>query len=67
MKKVSDSLFFTVRMPVNGFCLVSVIWSNNEPQRSAVMADKGMGMLQFILRLAILLYIVLFVMIYKKG
>jgi hypothetical protein len=31
------------------------------------MADKRMGILQFILRVAVLLYIVIYVMIYKKG
>ena len=66
-KQISDSIFFTVRMPVKAFCLISVILCNNEPQRAAVMADRRMGMLQFMLRLAILLYILLFVMFYKKG
>jgi hypothetical protein len=39
----------------------------SRPQRSAVMADKRMGLLQLLLRLAIVLYILLFVMIWKKG
>ena len=40
---------------------------NHEPQRSAVLADKRMGMLQFLMRLTVLLYIAVFVMIYKKS
>lgn len=35
--------------------------------RSAEMADKKMGMLQLLLRLGVFMYIVLFVMIFKKG
>lgn len=37
------------------------------PQRSAEMADKKMGLLQLLLRVGVFLYIVLFVMIFKKG
>ncbi len=40
---------------------------NHELQRSAVLADKRMGMLQFLMRLTVLLYIAVFVMIYKKS
>ena len=67
LKQISDSLFFTVRVPVSAFRLISVKDFNYEPQRAAVMADKKMGLLQFVLRVAVLLYIVIFVMMYKKG
>jgi hypothetical protein len=40
---------------------------NAPTQRAAVLADKKMGLLQLTLRLAVFLYIALYVMIWKKG
>ena len=40
---------------------------NARTQRAAVLADKKMGLLQLTLRLAVFLYIALYVMIWKKG
>jgi hypothetical protein len=66
LKQLATSVFFTVRMPVSSFPAQSMT-INVQLQRSAEMADKKMGILQLLLRLGVFLYIVLFVMIFKKG
>jgi hypothetical protein len=41
--------------------------THSYPQRSAVMKDPTLGILQTVLRLAVFCYIIIYVMFFQKG
>ena len=82
VKSAAAKFLFTVQMPVSQPydaiprpppSLILGVFTRDHAnfppywQRSAVMYDKPLGLLQFILRLAVFLYIIIFVMIVQKG